>query len=152
MFAAIRAHILPCLLGWNVAMLLSRFSTLSVRSSPDVVVSNRGILRALWSESRQRFLIFYSMCGTWTMEPFVVHSEISLPLVYNVIESIGPSCGLHLNCSKWLLQSPVITPLSYNPLLLEVPVVSGGLTLLGSPIGPFVFHEDQVCAHAGESN
>ena len=66
------------------------------------------------------------------------------------LESISVSYGLHLNQSKCLLHSPVITPLPYNPLPLEVPIVSGGFTLLGSPIGPSVFGEEFVLRKANK--
>lgn len=44
----------------------------------------------------------------------------------------------------------VITPLPYNPLCLEVPVVFGGFTLLGSPIGPSVFGKEFVLRRANK--
>uniref|UniRef100_A0A1X7SS29 Reverse transcriptase domain-containing protein n=1 Tax=Amphimedon queenslandica TaxID=400682 RepID=A0A1X7SS29_AMPQE len=54
----------------------------------------------------------------------------------NIIEDMGPPCGLHLNHSKSLLFLPSGVDSSQSSLPSDIPVTSLGFVLLGSPIGP----------------
>ena len=64
-----------------------------------------------------------------------------LSTALHIIESDGPSVGLHLNRAKSLLFIPRACDDSCSPLPPEVPVVRDGFSLLGSPIGPPSFCE-----------
>lgn len=76
----------------------------------------------------------------WYLDDGVISGDIdSLHQAMNLIESSGPSRGLHLNRSKCLLSLPQDLALPTNPLPPEIPTSTSGFTLLGSPIGPSSF-------------
>ena len=54
----------------------------------------------------------------------------------NIIEDMGPLCGLQLNRSKSLLFLPPGVESSQSSLPSDIPLSSSGFVLLGSPIGP----------------
>ena len=62
----------------------------------------------------------------------------------DIIESEGPSLGLSLNRAKSLLHSVSDTPVVNNPLLVDIPVTTGGFELLGSPVGSAAHCEASV--------
>ena len=62
----------------------------------------------------------------------------------NVISDKGPQFGLHLNKAKSKLFIPDGGNESLNMLPKEIPVLRGGLELLGAPIGPRSFSESVV--------
>ena len=59
-----------------------------------------------------------------------------------IVESEGPSVGLHLNRGKSLVFIPRGCDASQSPLPSDVPVTHAGFCLLGSPIGPPSFCEE----------
>ena len=65
-----------------------------------------------------------------------------LSAALHIVESEGPSVGLHLNREKSLLFIPSDCDASFSSLPPEVPVVGGGFCLLGCPIGPSSFCEE----------
>ena len=64
-----------------------------------------------------------------------------LSAALHIVETEGPSVGLHLNRGKSLLFVPRDCDASLSPLPAEVPVTRAGFCLLGSPIGPPSFCE-----------
>ena len=59
-----------------------------------------------------------------------------LAAALQIIESVGPSLGLHLNRSKSLIYIPENVDASTSPLPAEIPTTRCGFILLGYPIGP----------------
>ena len=86
-------------------------------------------------------LSYFSMHGTSTMEPLLGPPH-ALTAALAIVESAGPSIGLHLNRSKSLLFIPQNSILSNSPSLADIPVAHHGFSLLGSPIGPPSFCEE----------
>ena len=54
----------------------------------------------------------------------------------HIIERDGSSLGLNLNRTKSLLFIPEESDASLSPLTPDIPIIHGGFTLLGCPIGP----------------
>ena len=72
-----------------------------------------------------------------------------LSAALHIVESEGPSVGLHLNREKSLLFIPSDCDASSSSLPPEVPVVRGGFCLLGCPIGPSSFCEEVLQDRVG---
>ena len=66
----------------------------------------------------------------------LVGSPGDISAALQIIESDGPSVGLHLNRGKSLLSIRRDCDASHSPLPPEVPVTRAGFCLLGCPIGP----------------
>ena len=66
----------------------------------------------------------------------LVGSPEGLSAALHIIESVGPTLGLHLNRSKSLLYIPEDADASHSPLPAEIPTARRGFSLLGCPIGP----------------
>ena len=65
-----------------------------------------------------------------------------LSAALHIVESEGPSVGLHLNRGKSLLYIPSSCDASLSPLPPDVPVSHEGFCLLSCPIGPPDFCEE----------
>ncbi len=63
-----------------------------------------------------------------------------LAVALAIIEAEGPHHGLYLNKSKCLLHAVADVPVSHS-ILSDIPLVTGGFDLLGSPMGPAVYCE-----------
>ena len=72
----------------------------------------------------------------------LVGSSEDLSAALHIVESEGPSVGLHLNRSKSLLFIPSTCDSSLSTLPPEIPIVRNGFCLLGCPIGPCSFCEE----------
>ena len=66
----------------------------------------------------------------------LIGSPKDLSAALQIVETDGPSVGLHLNRGKSLLFSPKASDISKSPVPPEVPVTHAGFYLLGCPIGP----------------
>ena len=66
----------------------------------------------------------------------LVGSPGDLSAALRIVETEGPSVGLHLNRGKSLLFIPRDCDASLSPLPLEVPVARAGFCLLGCPLAP----------------
>ena len=67
----------------------------------------------------------------WYLDDSIISGDLnSLHQAMNLIESSGPSRGLHLNRSKCLLSLPQDLALPTNPLPPEIPTSTSGFTLL----------------------
>ena len=69
-------------------------------------------------------------------------SPEDLSAALRIVESEGPSIGLHFNLTKSLLFIPSTSDSSLSTLPPEVPVVRNGFCLLGCLIGPPTFCEE----------
>ena len=71
----------------------------------------------------------------------LVGTSGDLATALHIVESDGPSVGLHLNRGKSLLFVPSTSDLSLSSLPRDIPVTHDGFALLGCPIGPPSFCE-----------
>ena len=79
----------------------------------------------------------------------LVGSTQDLSAALHIVESAGPSIGLHLNRGKSLLFIPNACDSSLSTLPSEVPVTRNGFCLLGCPIGPSSFCEEVLQERVG---
>ena len=81
--------------------------------------------------------------NTWYLDDgTLVGPPGSLATALHIVESVGPSIGLHLNHGKSLLHVPGNCEVSENPLPSDIPISKDGFCLLGCPIGPPSFCEE----------
>ena len=80
----------------------------------------------------------------------LVGSTQDLSAALHIVESAGPSIGLHLNRGKSLLFIPNVCDSSLSTLPSEVPVTRNGFCLLGCPIGPSSFCEEVLQERVGK--
>ena len=85
----------------------------------------------------RRSLAFSSMLGIYTMGPCAVPWMILLRLLPLLKLRVPVVAYVYLNKSKCLLAVADV-PVS-NSILSDIPLVTGGFDLLGSPIGPAVY-------------
>ena len=132
-------------LGLNAAMAPLLFSNTWISHFPAAQVCKKvtplgplGFALALYPIVEQLSTTIPSLClNLWYLnDGMLVGSATNLRQAVDLIELEGPSRGLSLNKSKCLLSLPPDLNLLVNPLPLEIPVTSGGFTLLGAPIGP----------------
>ena len=72
----------------------------------------------------------------------LIGSPDQLAAALDIIEREGPTVGLNLNRSKFLLFIPQEEDASTSPLPPDIPVTREGFSLLGCPIGPPAFCEE----------
>ena len=85
------------------------------------------------------------LINAWYLDDGTLSGSLSdLSRALAIIESEGPSRGLFLNRAKSLLHSVSDTPVVNNPLLVDIPITTGGFDLLGSPVGSAAHCEASV--------
>ena len=90
--------------------------------------------------------------NTWHLDDStLVGFPGDLSAALHIVESKGPSVGLHLNRSKYLLFIPSANDPSLSTLPPKVPVFYHGFRLLGCSIGPSAFCEEVFLNRVGRS-
>ena len=81
------------------------------------------------------------LVNAWYLDDGTLCGSVSdVAAALTIIQEEGPKHGLHLNRSKCLIHMTNQVDISH-PSLCDIPLISGGFSLLGSPIGPVEYCE-----------